>query len=422
MNPIKDKNFLNFLGKPLIQHQIERLADVGFDDFVIVGGAYNFNALKSLATNLPYTVSVVEQKDLTNGMAGAVLAARDIVDKDSAIVVSGNDIVDKSCFESAFDLSKNTNLDGFLVAKEVTNYFPGGYLNVKNGLVHGIVEKPGAGNEPSNLVNIVIHFFSNFSAFTNIVAAADSHKDDRYEVALDTFINSNNKIGVLPYDGFWQPVKYPWHIMALMEYFLNNVERKTDGADISSTAVIRGNVYLEDGVKIFDHATVVGPAYIGKNCVVANNALVRNSIVGESSVIGYATEIARSFLGKHVWTHSNYVGDSILGNNVSFGAGTVTGNLRFDEKDISVKVGDEIMNCGRNKFGLITGDNVRSGVNTSFMPGIKIGSNVCVGAGLVIANDIDDNKFVSGSTDLRVYDNRLDIANVNRGELNNKFK
>ncbi|HMR01072.1 MAG TPA: hypothetical protein PKA32_01665, partial [Candidatus Gracilibacteria bacterium] len=76
---------------------------------------------------------------------------------------------------------------------------------------------------------------------------------------------------------------------------------------------------------------------------------------------------------------------------------------------------------GRNKFGLITGNHVRSGVNTSFMPGVKIGTNVCIGAGIVIGEDIEDNKFVTGKFELKQYDNKVDVAAINREELKKKL-
>lgn len=422
LKPIEDKNFLTFLGKPLLQHHIEQLAEVGLSDFVLVGGAHNLDRLQKLADELPQNIEVVEQKDLDDGMAGAMMAAEEVVKEGPILVVNGTDVVENSVYEAVMDAKGDGDIDGLMVAKEVDSYFPGGYLEVKDGLVQSIVEKPGEGNEPSNLVNLVIHYFHAAERFFEALHEVKSENDDRYEVALDALLKDGAKMKALPYKGFWQPIKYPWHVLSVMEHFLSTIETKTDGAEIAESAVIRGPVYLEEGVKVFDHATIVGPAYLGKNVIVANNSLVRGCDIGDNSVVGYATEVARSYWGDSVWTHSNYVGDSVLGSNVSFGAGSVTGNLRFDEGDICVDIQGEKKSSGRNKFGLITGDHMRCGVNTSFMPGIKIGRNVCIGAGIVIGEDIEDGTFVTGKTELKKYKNTLDVASINREAMKKKLQ
>ncbi len=192
-------------------------------------------------------------------------------------------------------------------------------------------------------------------------------------------------------------------------------------AQIADTAVIKGDVIIKEGVRIFDHATINGPCYIGKNAVVANNSLVRDSMINEGCVIGYSTEIARSSIGKNVWTHANYIGDSIISDNCSFGSGTVTGNLRLDEKNISVNIKGEKISSETNKFGLITGENIRCGINTSFMPGVKIGSNCVIGAGLVIPYDIEENKFVKGNVKLEIRENKAKLEKDARNKMRGKI-
>ena len=174
---------------------------------------------------------------------------------------------------------------------------------------------------------------------------------------------------------------------------------------------------LEEGVKILENAVVIGPVYIGKNTVVATGALVRGSHIGANSVIGFGSEVARSYVGNEVWTHSNYIGDSIIGHDVSFGAGCVTGNLRLDENNIQALVQGGKIDTGLNKFGLVTGNHVRCGINTSFMPGVKVGSNCFIGAGIVISEDIEDNKYVYGKSELTVKENKVIVGSTKRGIL-----
>ncbi len=408
--PIEDKNFLRFCGKYLIEHQLEALQSAGFQDILVMGGEHNLDRLRSVAE--PFGSQVAEQKDLDAGMAGAVLDAAEFTGNDDIFIVSSNDVVDQKAYDLMFEASQN-DADSYLLAYKVDEYFPGGYLRVDGEQIVGIEEKPGEGNEPSDMVNVVLHLHKNPAALFQALRNVSSDRDDRYEVALDRLM-TERKFQAVPYDGYWQPVKFPWHVLDLMQHFLGGCEVAIDpSAEIADTAVIRGQVTIAAGVKIFDNAVIQGPAYIGKNSVVANNALVRGSVSGEGCVIGFSTEVARSLLGDDCWFHTNYVGDTVMGNNVSFGAGAICANLRLDEKEIG--------ESGRNKLGPIFGDNIRIGVQTSIMPGVRIGSNTIITSGLTIAQDIEPSKFVKGSYELEICENRANLDPSAREEMKGKL-
>lgn len=418
MQPIPDKNFLLFNGKPLIVHQIAALKEAGFDDFVIVGGKHNLEKLRALGDH-----TVVEQKNLDEGMAGAVLATKDILDNEPVCIVSANDVVDPKAYSLVLEAAKSDEAESYIVGKKVDEYFPGGYLEKdSDDFITGIVEKPGKGNEPSDLVNIVIHCHKHPGKLIAKLEEVMTNHDDKYEVAMDALIKEGAKMKAIEFDSFWQPIKYPWHVFKVMDWFFENMEGSiSDDASIAESAVIKGDVIIEEGAKVFENAVISGPAYIGKGVIVANNALVRGSMVNEGSVVGYSTEIARSYLGPDVWTHTNYIGDSVISRNCSFGSGAVTGNLRLDEGHIHVNVKGEKMSTGTNKFGLICGENIRIGINTSFNPGIKIGSNTIIGPGLSIGQDIEEGKFVKGRVELEIRDNKAKLDPEKRGEMKGKL-
>ena len=428
MQPVPDKNFLMFLGKPLVVHQIEQLINAGFRDIIVVGGAHNLNSLKALPKSFDFKkakIAFVEQKNLDDGMAGAIMSLKNIIKNNEPVIfVSSNDVVDAKAFGLMKKACSDKKNDSCILAKKLTKYFPGGYLKTnKQGYIQKIVEKPGEGKEPSDLVNIVIHCHKNPKKLIEVLEKTKTTKDDRYEMALDKLIKAGYKLKAVEYDGFCQPVKYPWHVFKVMNFFLKNIKKKISWkAKISKRAVVNGPVIIEDGVKIYDNAVINGPAYIGKNTIIATSALVRDSMINENCVIGFATEIARSYLGNAVWTHTNYIGDSIISDNCSFGSGTVTGNLRLDEGNITVNIRGEKINSGMNKFGLITGENIRAGINTSFMPGIKIGSNSMIGAGIIIPYDIPENSFVKGKVDLEIKPNKAKVSNGSREEMMKKLK
>lgn len=410
VKPIEDKNLLKFFGLTLIEHQLNRLKCAGFDEILIVAGSHNIEKIRELAK--PFNAKVFEQKDLEEGMAGAILSIEKEVENEEIFIVSGNDMVDIAAYE-AMKKAMNSQADSYLLAYQVAQYFPGGYLQVEGNKITGIVEKPGAGNEPSNLVNIVLHIHRNPARLFAALKQALSSRDDRYELALNELMKDQN-FEAVPYLGYWQPIKFSWHVLDLMRHALSTAKRSIhSSAQIAETAVIKGEVILEEGVKIFEHATIIGPAYIGKNTVVANNALVRESIIGANSVVGYSTEVARSFLGEKSWFHSNYIGDSVIGDDCSFGAGAICANLRLDEKEIG--------ESGGNKLGPALGNHIRIGVQTSLMPGICIGSNSIIASGLVVAQDIENNKFVSGKTELIIKENTAQLDENKREQMKQKL-
>lgn len=420
LKPLEDKNFLEFLGKPLIQHQIEQLQKLGLKDMVVVGGPHNLGKLKVLCAQLSPKIKVVKQEKII-GMAEALMSAQKYILDEPLLMLSANDVVEIDAYKRILEAAKDPKIDALLIGKKVESYFPGGYLKIdKKGFMTGIVEKPGAGNEPSDMVNLVIHFHRDPKRLLKAIEKSVSSRDDHYEVALEKLIQEKAAVKIVPYDGFWQAAKYPWHVLHLMNYFLEQLASKSlpkKNVFIAKNATVRGKVVLEEGVKILENAVVIGPVYIGKNTVVATGALVRGSHIGANSVIGFGSEVARSYVGNEVWTHSNYVGDSIIGNDVSFGAGCVTGNLRLDENNIQALVQGGKIDTGLNKFGLVTGNHVRCGINTSFMPGVKVGSNCFVGAGIVISEDIEDNKYVYGKTELTVKENKVVVGSKKRGVL-----
>jgi len=421
VKPISDKNFLKFCGKTLLAWQLDNMVKAGLDDFIIVAGPHNNTHIEKFADEYPKRTQVVEQ--IGDGMAAGILSAKHLIGDEDFLVVSSNDVVDDEAYSVMMTAIREDSFDGFLLAKVVDQYFPGGYMQIGHNMrIEHIVEKPGTGNEPSEMVNIVVHYHRKPKVLFDYLEKASSSKDDVYEVALAEMMADDIKFKAVEYHNFWQALKYPWHIFEIADYFFDRTPGEISGeAEIAKSAVVKGDVIIEAGVKILEGAIVNGPVYIGKNTIIANNALVRDSYIGANCVIGYSTEVARSFIGDDVWTHSNYIGDSIIGSNCSFGAGTVIGNLRLDEKNIKVNCGDQRIDSGKNKFGIVMGDNVRCGINTSFMPGVKIGAGAMVGAGIVIGEDIGDGKFVRGKWELKVCENKAILNDDAREKMRNNL-
>lgn len=118
-------------------------------------------------------------------------------------------------------------------------------------------------------------------------------------------------------------------------------------------------------------AFIQGPCLIGDRCQIRHGAYIRgNVLTGNDCVIGHATEVKNSiFLERAKAAHFNYVGDSILGNDVNLGAGVKLANFRLDQKEIVVAFQGEEIPTGLIKLGAVCGDETQIGCNSVLNPG-----------------------------------------------------
>ncbi len=426
MFPItEDKLLLNFLGKPLLKHQIERMKEVGLTDLIVVANPQNVESIGRIVKEIAgvKTRLVVQEKAL--GIANALETAERYL-KGEVMIINPNDVFETSAFTSLIRSSQRARAAAYLVGYEVKDYFPGGYLvvNKKNEL-REIVEKPPRGQEPSNLVNILVHLHTDAEKLMQCVGAARMSNDDVYECALDLMVKDGQKIKIVPYRDFWKAIKYPWHILGVTRYFLGRCKPLiSPKAQISSKAVVEGNVVIEDNVRVLENAVIRGPAYIGAGSIIGNNVLVRDhSHIGRDCVVGYCTEVKGSYIGNGCWFHSSYVGDSIIDDNCSLAAGTVLANFRFDEKNVKVKVAEQGIDTGLDKFGTIMGSGSKTGINASIMPGVKIGPNSFVGSHVCLMRDLPPNRLVLMEPRYRVMDSSIiALGSDKKKELMNKLE
>lgn len=381
-----DKCLIPFLGKPLLFHNLKQLKEnIKTEKFVIITTPQNKNQIEKIAQELELNFQLVIQNK-PKGMADAILAAKEVIEGE-VLIVNAEDILEPKAYQM-------TGGDVSLAGLQVKKYFPGGYLKVEGDSVKGIVEKPGEGNEPSDLVKLVVDYFKDGKKLVEYLEKVSdperSRRDDQYEVALDKMISEGLEVRFSKYDGKWFPLKYPWHVLDITAYFLSKVEQQiSSGSIVSEKAVIEGKVVIEEGAKVFEGAVIKGPAYIGKNCIVGNNSMVRESDLEEGCVTGFNSDITRSYIGANSWFHTNYIGDSVIEGDFGMGSGAVLANLRLDNQ--TIKIGEEKLDTDRHKLGLIAGKGSRVGVNVSTMPGVRIGSNSLVGPGVVLHEDVKDN-------------------------------
>jgi bifunctional UDP-N-acetylglucosamine pyrophosphorylase/glucosamine-1-phosphate N-acetyltransferase len=151
---------------------------------------------------------------------------------------------------------------------------------------------------------------------------------------------------------------------------------------IDTNTIIGPNNYLKN-VRIGKNVTikancVIEDATIGDNCTVGPFARIRpGTHLAEGARVGNFVEVKNTKIGKKSKAnHLSYLGDTIIGEDVNIGAGTITCN--YD---------------GLEKHQTIIEAGVFIGSNTALIAPVKISKNATIGAGSVITNDAPEEKL-----------------------------
>jgi bifunctional UDP-N-acetylglucosamine pyrophosphorylase/glucosamine-1-phosphate N-acetyltransferase len=167
--------------------------------------------------------------------------------------------------------------------------------------------------------------------------------------------------------------------------------------EIGRDTVLYPNCFLQGKTKIGDRCIIESNSKISDS-IIGNEVTIRpNSVITESKIeegasigpfahlrpltevkpkvkIGNFVEVKKSVIGKGTKAnHLAYIGDSLVGEEVNIGAGTITCN--YD---------------GFEKHQTIIGDRVFVGSNVELVAPVKVGSRSWIGAGTTVTKDIPE--------------------------------
>ncbi len=394
---ITDKTLFPFLGRSLLERTLELVQTAGITKVIVAVNPYNQEWVQNANALFPDLNITTQLQENPGGMGDALLTLQPLLPAGHIVVMNAGDMVQKDILSELlrFANGKKTVLTG----RYTEEYQPLGYfvLDDKERAID-ILEKPGADNMPSHLSNLVFHYFADANEFVSLVAQAQANAtddaDDVYEQALHELMQTSD-VAVYRYDGPWQKLKFGYHALDMVEFFLESLERDiSPEAQIAKTAQMNGTVKIAAGARVLDGAIIQGPCYIGENVIVGNNALVRQSIIEADSVIGFGSEIVRSYIGPSCDLHCAYVGDSVLEKAVHFGFNAHTANYRFDHQPVPMKWIHGKTETPKSKLGALVAANTEVGVNSSLLPGVCIGASSIIYPATVVFSAVPDNSVV----------------------------
>jgi bifunctional UDP-N-acetylglucosamine pyrophosphorylase/glucosamine-1-phosphate N-acetyltransferase len=379
MRPLTDrrpKPTLPVADRTLVEGVVDAAREAGAGRVVVVVG-YAADAVRQALDDRDVTFAVQERQ---RGTADAVRAARDELDDAPFAVLNGDVLYDHDSLAALYDAGPAV---GAYRVDDPENY---GVLETDGeDRVRGVVEKPA--NPTSNLVNAGAYVFP--AAARGWLDVAESDRGE-YELT-DVLERACDAVDVRAVAvERWLDVGRPWELLAANEWKVGDLERRLDG-DVHPDADLRGSVVVEAGATVDAGVVIEGPALVRAGASVGPNAYVRGAtLIGGDATVGHAVEIKNSVLmaGATVG-HLSYVGDSVLGCDVNFGAGTTVANLRHDDANVRVRVKGESTSTGRRKFGVVCGDAVKTGIDAALNAGVVLGTGARTEPGETVRRDRD---------------------------------
>ncbi len=345
------KVMLPVANKPLLRHNMEKLKGL-VDEIILVVG-YREDTIKDYfgsefdGINITY----VTQKEQL-GTGHAVKQAEHLING-RFLLMMGDNLYQRK------DIEKCLKHDLSILTRSVDNPRIFGVCTVEDGLLKDITEKPD--RPSSNMVNAALYVLDK----RILEYGTKKTKRGEYEIVdAITDIAQKSKVYAIETDDC-EFITYPWDLLR-----------------VNQSIVEKTGPVIDRNAKISREAKVEGPVVIGKNAELKNCVVRPYSVIGDGAVIGNFVEIKNSIIMENTKIpHLSYIGDSVIGRNCNLGAGTKIANLRFDDGNVKVNVKGRKVDSGRRKLGCFMGDNVKTGINVSILPGAAIKSGTCLEPG-----------------------------------------
>ena len=384
----RPKPLLPIGNRPILLHTLEALVYSGIRKIVLVVN-YKADIIREKlgdGSSSGCEIEYAKQK-LPRGTADAVGSTSGKVEDDKFVVIYGDDYYEKEAVRE-FVTRAGSN-DGVTIGTaRVEDASQFGTIAATSGRVIDIREKTA--KAVPGLVNSGLYLM-NQSIFSSIKKTRRSRRGE-FELtdSLKMMIHQEDSVyNEQLKDSGWLGISYPWDLLEANERVLSGEEPRSDG-NVEEGVKVDGCLVLGEGSVVKAGSRLEGPVQVGKNCVVGPNAYLRaHTCLGDGVKVGAGCEVKNSIVmdGSKV-PHLSYVGDSVIGTDCSLGAGTITANLRFDEAIVNSRVKGVLVSSGRKKLGAILGHKVRTGINVSIFPGVKIGSGAWLGPGAVVEKDV----------------------------------
>lgn len=382
------KTMVRVLEKPLMEWMVEKIYPSA-NKIIIVVGQQREKIIKHFQ-NSKYADKVefaVQEKQL--GTGHAPLAAESRVTTPYFAVLAADSFWGAEFYEMFVNAVERKV--PFLVGANVADGKAYGVIETNKKQLVKITEKPP--NVKSCLANTSAYFVP--AEFFSYLKKLKPSPRGELEVtdALTEFAASNT-MEVLEFGGFWTDVGYFWHLLDANQYALEHLMPEKVEGELDPRVDVNGKLFVGKGSKIVAPCRIDGNVYIGENCWVGPFALLKDCTIESNCGIG-SSEVKRSIIMKNTKAfHYTHLADCVICEDVNFGAGAHSANLRLDKKPVPVEIKGKRIDSGKRKLGCVIGEKSNLGCNAVISPGILIGSKAAVYPNVLVKKNVESGEII----------------------------
>lgn len=420
-NVVRNKCAFPIANVPAIRRLSDDLAALGVTRQIVVVGAGEASvraALRGAAAEI-----VFARQAHPDGTAAAALLGAAGVD-DDFFVVAGDLVTDRANLAALRDrFARDRPLAAALVqplgAESSLDWF---IPFVENGVLRGVEGHSRDGDRRFCGVYAfrpaAIPFLRDNPALVRVGVGGMPPVDAEIVQSLQMMVDDGETVATVDAPGFHVDLDKPWHILEANERVIGAMAAALDGdridpaarvhdgadihgrlilgpgAEIGNRAVVGGDLWLGAGAKALNGAIIQGRAVVGRETVLRDYCQIGgNSSLGARGVYGHGAEFSGVALDTVYCYHYCEIW-GVVGMAVDFGAATVCGNLRFDDRETVWRIHGraEIPTTAAN--AAYFGDFCRTGVNAIIMPGRRLGAYSICGPGVILRDDLPDRTMV----------------------------
>ncbi|WP_066634414.1 bifunctional UDP-N-acetylglucosamine diphosphorylase/glucosamine-1-phosphate N-acetyltransferase GlmU [Desulfolucanica intricata] len=403
-------------GLPMISHVLQAIKDAGVKKTVVVVGYQSESVTQALGTE----VGIAVQKEQLGTAHALLQAEKQLKDFSGNILVVCGDtpLITAQTLNELVNLHVNKEASATVLTAQLED--PTGYGRVirdENGRVAKIVEQKDAAADELLIkeINTGIYCFKTDFLFDSLKNISSENAQGEYYLTdiIQHYVQEGRPVcaQVVSNVAEIQGINDRRQLAEAEAILRKRVLDKLMAGGVTiidpATTFIDKTVEIGFDTIIYPFSIIEGKTVIGTDCVIGPqsrlvdvqigndvkvlNSVILNSKIGDKVTIGpYAyirpetvignevkvgdfVEIKKSNIGNYSKVpHLSYIGDSIIGERVNIGAGTITCNYDGVAKHIS-----------------IVEDGAFIGSNTNLVAPVKVGAGAIIGAGSTITKNVE---------------------------------